>query len=67
MTMKFSQLTTYWEAEEAHAVIAFLDELRDLLWATYGDHIVQNLQNTTPKRVLTEEQLDLNFGDKIPF
>ncbi|NOY72091.1 MAG: hypothetical protein GXP14_06900, partial [Gammaproteobacteria bacterium] len=31
-----TRFTTYWGAGDAHTVIIFLDELRDVLWATYG-------------------------------
>ena len=67
MTMKVTRLTTYWDAEEALTVISFLDELRDLLWDTYGDHIVQHQQEAAARRLSNEEQLDLNLDDPIPF
>jgi hypothetical protein len=49
MSMNFSQLRTYWEADDAHLVISFLDELRDTLWATYGAEIIEQQQtNQSP-------------------
>ena len=32
MSMKLSQLRTYWDAEDAHLIISFLDELKEVLW-----------------------------------
>ncbi len=42
MSMKLSQLRTYWSADDAHLIISFLDELRETLWAT---HTVPTLSN----------------------
>jgi len=39
--MKLRQLTAYWDAEDAHLVITFLDELRDALWAAYEVDIIE--------------------------
>jgi len=47
MTMKLTRLTTHWEAGEAYCVIAFLDELRDALMATYGDDIGEMLKQAS--------------------
>ena len=44
MTMKFTQLKTHWTAEDAHAVLSLLDELRDALWETYGADIIEQQQ-----------------------
>lgn len=44
MTMKLTQLTTHWDVDDAYCVIAFLDELRDVLMATYGDDIREMLK-----------------------
>ena len=41
MAMKITKLTTFWDPADAHLVISFLDELRDLLWDTYADQIAQ--------------------------
>ena len=42
MTMKFTQLRTYWDAGEAQTVIAFLDELREVLLTVYADEISES-------------------------
>lgn len=39
MTMKLTQLLTYWNADEADVIISFLGELRESLLAAYGDDI----------------------------
>ncbi len=44
MSMKVTKLTTYWDADDAYSIISFLDELRDQLWATYGDEIIERQQ-----------------------
>jgi hypothetical protein len=42
MTMRFSLLKTHWNADDAYAIIAFLDELRDALWETYETDIIED-------------------------
>jgi hypothetical protein len=44
MTTKLTQIATHWNADDAYTVIEFLDELRDVLWAAYGDDIIQRQQ-----------------------
>jgi len=44
MSMKLSQLTTHWSADDAHLVLSFLDELSEVLWATYGPGIIEQQQ-----------------------
>lgn len=41
MTMTSTRVTTYWNADEADTVVAFLDELRDMLWESCGDQITE--------------------------
>lgn len=41
MSMKITPLKTYWTADQADTVIMFLDELRDLLWETYSEQIIE--------------------------
>ena len=67
MTMKFTQLTTHWNAEEAHSVIEFLDRLRDLLWATYGDEITAMLKAESVNHPHKSEWGDSEFDDDIDF
>ncbi|MCU7817073.1 MAG: hypothetical protein KZQ81_18230 [Candidatus Thiodiazotropha sp. (ex Rostrolucina anterorostrata)] len=41
MTLKMTQLITHWEADEALSMIQFLDEIKDLLWRSYGEEIIR--------------------------
>ena len=43
--MKHAYLKTHWTPEEAHFILSFLDELRDLIWSTYGSEITEFYQN----------------------
>jgi len=46
--MKVTRLYTYWSTGEAHAVIEFLNVLRDQLWEEYGDDIIASLITDQP-------------------
>ena len=70
--MKITQLKTYWDAGDAQMVIAFLDELKDVLWAAYGEEIIaMHVKNADNENVTGEvhddRQTDLEFDDKIEF
>ena len=41
MTMKLTQLKTHWTAGDAGMIIAFLDDLKDLIWSAYGPDIIE--------------------------
>lgn len=47
MTMKLTQLTTHWDAGDAYCVITFLDELREVLLAVYGNDIEEMLKQAS--------------------
>lgn len=66
MSLKITRLRTHWSADEAHLVISFLDELRDMLWETYGDKIVAMYADMA-KHDLEERQTELPFDDNIEF
>jgi hypothetical protein len=59
MIMRVNTLVTHLRPEDAYSVIEFLDQLRDLLMATYGDEITAMLQEAAP-------QLSTEIGDE-PF
>ena len=61
--MKVTRLYTYWDADDAHRVIGFLDELRDALWETYAAEIIEAQQ----AMYLASRQTDLPFDDDIEF
>lgn len=42
--MRLSYLKTHWTPEDAHAILSLLDELRDVLWHTYGNDIIDHYQ-----------------------
>jgi hypothetical protein len=66
--MKVSKLYTYLDADDAFAIISFLGEVQDLLWQAYGDRIIEN-QTKHKARPLQfpDDQLELDFDDRIPF
>jgi hypothetical protein len=66
MTMKITQLRTYWDAGDANIVLAFLDELREVLLATYGDEIIEMHRNTDEDST-QYGQTELPFDDRIEF
>ena len=59
MSMKMTRLPTWWTAEEADTVIAFLDDLRDSLLDQYGEEIVVMRQATDTG--CDDEQGELEF------
>ena len=67
MTMKVTRLYTHWDAEQAHTVIAFIDELRDQLCDIYGDQIVEMLRAASADNSVDEQQSELDFDDNIDF
>lgn len=67
MTMKLTQIRTYWTAEEAESVISFLDELRDLLWTVYGHDIVEMHQAEFNGNAGVGPVEDGDFDDEINF
>jgi len=67
MSMKIARLKTYWTVDEADTVIAFLDHLRDLLWETYGDQIIEMHRSATPVTESDADQLEPAFDDPIDF
>lgn len=61
--MKATRLYTYWDADDAHCVIGFLDELRDALCETYAAEVIETQQ----AMYLASRQMDLPFDDDIEF
>jgi hypothetical protein len=49
MIMRANTLVTHLRPEDAYTVIEFLDQLRDLLIATYGGEITALLQEAAPR------------------
>lgn len=55
MTMRVNQITTHLRPEDAYTIIEFLDQLREMLIATYGDEIVALLQEASQQ---PDERMD---------
>lgn len=66
MSLSFTHLPTHWDAGEADTVIAFLDQLRDALWATYGDEIIAMRQAADAANAV-DRQIELTFDDELDF
>lgn len=67
MSLSITRLSTHWDADEAYIVIAFLDELRDQLWETYGEQITEMLQQADTNPQQADQQVEINFNDDIEF
>lgn len=65
MSMKVTRIHTWWTADQADAVIGFIDELREQLCATYGDQIIEMrlAELKQEERDSAQGQLDLQGGD----
>lgn len=67
MTMEITRIATYWTAAEADAVVAFLDELKDMLWQTYGDQITEMRRAALVTAETDTDQPASAFDDTIDF
>jgi hypothetical protein len=62
--MKLSYLTTHWTPDEAHTILMFVDELRDMIWQTYGSDIREYHQTQCQAE---EDNMDTSFDDPLVF
>lgn len=67
MPMKITRLLTHWDADEAHTIIEFLDRLRDELWETYGDDVIDLLRTASISHTTDNQQTQLPFDDDVEF
>ena len=67
MTMKITPVRTHWNTDEAWIVLEFLDELKDMLWETCGDQIIEMHREATELQLRNTDQGELDFDDDIPF
>jgi len=67
MSMNITRLTTYWTVDEADTAIALLDDLRDCLWVTYGDQIIELRRSAMTGVESNTDQAELPFDDDINF
>lgn len=66
--MKLSYLKTHWTPEEAHTILTFLDDVRDVLWRTYRDEIVEYYQQQYSPDQWQDEKAMIDWkDDNIPF
>jgi hypothetical protein len=65
--MKLTQLTTHYNADEAYTVIEFLDRLREILWAAYGEEIIEMLKAATENNPDKSEKVNPQLDDEIDF
>lgn len=66
--MKLSQLKTHWTADDAHLILSFLDELRDVLWTAYGAEIIDQRHQESQNATTPEDQqlpLGIDEGDEF--
>ena len=62
--MKTLKITTYWSAEEADCMYELLDELKEAVWAAYGEEILKMHQEMRDEK--SEVQCE-DFNDEIQF
>ena len=68
MSIKVTRVPTWWDAEQADTVIAFLDELRDQLCTTYGDQIIAMRRAELEESEVDERQSELELkGGSMDF
>jgi len=65
MTMNVTRLRTYWSTEEAATAIDFLDNLREVLWETYGEQITQMQREAHDDRIQNLNQGGFMFDDEL--
>ena len=67
--MRLSYLRTYFDADDAHCIIEFLDEIKDRLWETYGTEIIERQQQHFEQKTEDDqtEHTMTDIDDEIPF
>ena len=58
MSMRVNTVVTHLQPEDAHTLIEFLDQLRDVLVQNYGDDIMAMLQEMTTAREPRSTKVD---------
>jgi len=66
MNMHITPLVTHYSVEQAAELLELLDTLRDALWDTYGEQIV-NIHRDLCADDPDDGQAELDFDDDIPF
>lgn len=65
MSMNVTRLRTYWTTEEAATVVDFLDNLRDILWESYGEQIAQMQREASEEQIPDRDQAQFLFDDDL--
>ena len=63
--MKILKITTHWSAEEAEGIYQLLDELKDAIWQSYGEDILEMHKTIQLEKQDGGEYWDPN--DELPF
>ena len=64
--MKTVKITTHWTAEQAADIYLLLDELKSLIWQSYGEDIVKMHREIAHEQLQKEEESD-EFNDESIF
>lgn len=70
MSMRLSYLRTYLSPDEADTIMTFLDELKDVLWASYGADIIEGRQRLEQHKKVGHDSSDDEsdgFDEMTPF
>ena len=67
MNLKALDVAYYWSPREAAAILDYLDRLRDLVWETYSDDIIELRQNECESDADPDEQTDEYFENQRAF
>jgi hypothetical protein len=63
MTMRIHKIVTHFRADEAHTLIEFMDQLREVLIDTYGDEITVMLREASQHECDSlDERIDVEGG-----
>ena len=67
MKRRFSQILTYWDAKDADTVIDLLDELREAIWCTWCEEIIEMHRAEKQSELEPGSQLHFEFYNEIEF
>jgi len=63
--MKILRITTHWSAEEAECIYQLLDELKEAIWQSYGEDILEMHKIRQLEKQASDGLED--FNDETPF
>ncbi len=65
MSLMRTKLTTCWTPAQACDILELLDDLRDQLWETHGDRIIEYRLSERSNVTFDERQKNLEFDDEL--